>query len=659
MGGMSAEFLLIATIFLVAMTLAVPLTQRLGLGSVLGYLIAGLVLAPVFLALHVDVVTLQHAAEFGVVVMLFLVGLELEPRTLWRMRAGILGLGGSQVVLTTGLIFGFLWLCFDWAWQTNLALSLALALSSTAIALQTLGERGEMGTPAGRRGFSVLLFQDIAVIPILALVPLLAIEAFHKATPGGGGHGGDSHGSTATLDLTAWTQWTPDWMEPIVILAAIIALLIAARYVMRPVLRYVARSHVREIFVGFSIFLVIGSALLMNALGLSAALGAFLAGVMLADSEYRHEIEADLDPIKGLLLGVFFMTVGAALDVGYTAANFPLVLGLVVGLVALKALVLWVLATIQRLPVGERLTFTVLLAQGGEFAFVLLLVYSGLGLVDPQQQTLITAVVSLSMLVTPLLLIVADRLIRPRLAAGAGGEGREMEVEDEGAPVIIAGFGRFGQITGRVLLSQGIRATVLDHDPDHIDFVNRFGSKVFYGDATRLDLLESAGAAKAKLLVIAIDDDKKSVILAQEAKRHFPNLTILARARNRGHVYELLAAGVDDFWRETFYSSTMMAGGALKALGMSEAKTNRILKKFIEHDRKTLREAAAFAGDEEALRAFAMRSREALESLMQSDLDEAEEEGKAKPKGTAQKGKAHADTPPKAAQNQADQNSPA
>ena len=627
---MSPEFLLIATIFLVAMTIAVPLTKKLGLGSVLGYLIAGLVLAPVFLALDVDVVNLQHAAEFGVVVMLFLVGLELEPRALWRLRAGILGLGGSQVLITTALIFGLLWAFSPWYWQTNLAIGLALALSSTAIALQTFGERGEMGTPAGRNGFSVLLFQDIAVIPILALVPLLAIEASHSAAYDdghGGGHGdshGDGHGTS--LDLTAWMGWTPDWAEPFVILGAIIALLIAARYVMRPVLRYVAGSHVREIFVGFSIFLVIGSALLMNALGLSAALGAFLAGVMLADSEYRHEIEADLDPIKGLLLGVFFMTTGAALNIGYTFENIGLVLGLVVGLVALKGAVLWVLATIQGLPIGERLTFTVLLAQGGEFAFVLMLTYSGLGLLTPEQQTLVTAVVSLSMLATPLLLVLADKVIRPRLAAA--GDGREMEVEDEGAPVIIAGFGRFGQIIGRVLLSQGIKATVLDHDPEHIDFVSRFGSKIFYGDATRLDLLESAGAANAKVLVIAIDDPKKSVLLAEEAKRHFPDLTILARARNRGHAYELLAAGVDDFWRETFDSSAMLAGRVLEALGTSPTKTKRVIKKFVEHDRKALHEAAEFVGDEEALRAIALRSREELESLMQSDLEDAEEGAK-------------------------------
>lgn len=629
---MSAEFLLIATIFLLAMAVAVPLSKKLGLGSVLGYLIAGLVLAPVFLALGVDTVSLQHAAEFGVVVMLFLVGLELEPRTLWKMRQDILGLGGAQVALTMGLITLLVWYFGGWSWQTSLAVGAALALSSTAIALQTFGERGEMGAPSGRNGFSVLLFQDIAVIPILALAPLLAAtmgSAAHTDEAGhgdshsdshGGGHGdGHGDGHAAGLDLTVWMDALPDWSLPLIILGAIGGLLAIQRLIMRPTLRYVAGSHVREIFVGFSILLVVSSALLMNALGLSAALGAFLAGVMLADSEYRHEIEADLEPLKGLLLGVFFMTTGANLDLSYVWNHVGLVLGLVMALVALKAAVLWLLATLRGLPTTDRLTFTVLLAQGGEFAFVLLLTYGGLGLVTGEQSTLITAVVSLSMLATPLLLILADRVIRPRLSSG--GNDRVMNVENEGADVIIAGFGRFGQIIGRVLLTQGIKATVLDHDPDHIDFVNRFGSKVFYGDATRLDLLEAAGAGQAKVLVIAIDDDKKSVLLAQEARRHFPNLKILARARNRPHAYELVAAGVDEFWRETFDSSAMLAGRTLEAMGRSAEQAAMIVEKFVAHDRKVLMEAVEHRGDQEALQALALRSRDELERLFEEDAD--------------------------------------
>ena len=622
------------------MAVAVPLSKKLGLGSILGYLIAGLALAPVFLALGVDTVSLQHAAEFGVVVMLFLVGLELAPATLWRMRRDILGMGGGQVVLTAGLIFAGTYYIAGplagWSWQSCLAISLALSLSSTAIALQTFGERGEMGTPAGRKGFGVLLFQDIAVIPILALAPVLAAtlpamtqsgDETHEATRHGDGHGGgEGHGDASAHgpDFTAWMEIFPDWSLPILILGAIAGMMVLQRLIIRPVLRYVAGSHVREIFVGFSILMVMAAALLMSVLGLSAALGAFLAGVVLADSEYRHEIEADLDPIKGLLLGVFFMTTGANLDVAYVLGNFGLVVGLVVALITLKAAVLWALATLDRLPRKQRLTMTVLLAQGGEFAFVLMLTYASLGLVSPDQSSLIIAVASLSMLATPLLLILADRVISPRLAEP--GSDREMGVEDEGAPVIIAGFGRFGQIVGRVLLAQGIPATVLDHDPEHIDFVARFGNKIFYGDASRLDLLEAAGAAKAKVLVIAIDDEKKSVILAEEARRLFPNLTILARARNRRHSHELRAAGVDQFWREMFDSSVLMAGGVLRALGTSERKTNRVLKRFREHDRKTLDEASQFIGDDEALRNLALRNRSELENLMQGDLDEAEEE---------------------------------
>lgn len=420
-----------------------------------------------------------------------------------------------------------------------------------------------MGAPSGRKGFAVLLFQDIAVIPILALAPLLAVTmpaaSDNHDTDHGDSHGdghGDGHGGHGEggLDLTVWMENFPDWSLPIIILGVIGGMLLVQRLLMRPVLRYVAGSYVREIFVAFSILLVVG-----------AALGAFLAGVVLADSEYRHEIEADLEPLKGLLLGVFFMTTGANLDVGYVLGNLPLVLGLVVALVGLKAAVLWVLATLQRLPAGDRLTFTVLLAQGGEFAFVLLLTYGTLGLVSPEQSTLITAVVSLSMLATPLLLILADRVIRPRLAAA--GDDRVMEVE-------------------------------------------------------------AAGAAKAQVLVIAIDDVKKSVLLAEEARRHFPNLKILARARNRRHSHELRAAGVDDFWRETFDSSAFLAGRVLQALGKSERTANRVIKKFMEHDRKTLSEAAALLGDDEALQAYAMRAREELENLMQGDIDEAEEEAK-------------------------------
>ncbi len=624
---MSTEFLLIATVFLVAMTLAVPLSKQIGLGSILGYLVAGLALAPVFFALGVDTVSLQHAAEFGVVVMLFLVGLELAPQTLWRMRHDIIGVGGGQVVLTAGLIFcGIYFLADGWAWQSSLAVALALALSSTAIALQTFGERGEMGLPAGRKGFAVLLFQDIAIIPILALAPLLALTllAQNPAARYDPAHPSahDSHyDHEPGLDLTGWMTLVPDWSLPLIILGTIVLMLAVQRVVVRPALRYVAGSHVREIFVGFSIFMVVGAALLMSALGLSAALGAFLAGVVLADSEYRHEIEADLEPLKGLLLGVFFMTTGANLDLGYVANHLGLVLGLVLALVVLKSLVLYGLATVQRLPMGDRLTFTVLLAQGGEFAFVLLLTYGTLGLVTPEQSTLITAVVSLSMLATPLLLIMADRVLRPRLAAPSG-DRREMAVEDEGAPVLIAGFGRFGQIVGRVLLSQGIKATVLDHDPAHIDFVSRFGTQIFYGDATRLDLLEAAGAGKAKVLVIAIDNPGQAVLLAREARRVFPHLTILARARNRTHAYELIDAGVDSFWRETFSSSAQMAGGVLQALGKSERAANGILKKFTDIDRKNLEEAAQFRGDQEALRALALRNREELESLMQGDVEE-------------------------------------
>lgn len=594
------DLLLGAFIYLAAAVIAALLATRLGLGSVLGYLVAGMVIGPSVLGLiGREGAEVMHFAEFGVVVMLFLVGLELRPATLWALRRPIIGLGGLQVA-ATALALGAGALALGFGWQAALTTGLILAMSSTAIVLQSLSERGLLKTSAGQSCFSVLLFQDIAVIPILALLPLLATVNPQSA-----------HGATLIGDL-------PRWAQTLAVLAAVGAIIVAGRFLTRPLFRLVAATGSREVFVGLALVMVVGIALLMQLVGLSAALGTFLAGVVLADSEYRHELEMDLDPFKGLLLAVFFIAVGAGIDFSLLLHQPLLVAGLVLGFIALKFGIMFLLARLFAMDGPDACRFSFALAQGGEFAFVLISFAAGLGLLDPGQSGLLVAVVALSMAAAPLLMILDARVIQPRFASKPGARGSE-PIEDTGARVIIAGHGRFGITVGRLLQASGIRAVVLDHDAEQIEVVRKFGFRTYYGDASRHDLLEAAGAAEAQALVIAIDEPEKVLQIVETARRHFPQLQIFARARDRVHAYRLINAGVEHVYREVFAASVDLGKQLLVGLGMHPFEAHRAARRFKAHDEDLLRRSARHVDDTQRLIDIARQEREELERVLTSD----------------------------------------
>lgn len=571
-----SDFLLLAFLFLIAGVIAVPLASRAGLGSVLGYLIAGIILAPVLALLHVDVVSIQHFAEFGVVMMLFLVGLELQPKMLWQMRARLLGLGGAQVGLTAGLVAaGGMALGLDW--RMALAVGLILTMSSTAIVLQTLNEKGLMKGDGGQASFAVLLFQDIAVIPILALMPLLAIAA--------PAHHDDGHG--AGLSLVAGL---PGWLAALVTLAAIGAVVAGGAYLTRPVFRFIAAAKMREIFVATALLFVIGIALLMMLVGLSPALGTFLAGVVLANSEYRHELESNIDPFRGLLLGLFFITVGASIDFGLLASEFAQMLGLTLALIVAKAGVLLVLARVFRVQGAQGWLMALGLAQAGEFGFVLIAFALANGVLPADITPRLTLIVTLSMMLTPALFIAWDRLIRPRLDRVPV---READPIHEPARILIAGHGRFGGIVNRILLAAGHETTVLDHSAEQLEALRAFGVRAYYGDATRPDLLHAAGIHEAKMLIVAIDDPDQATALVHYVHHNHPHVHIVARARDRRHVYQLWAAGCRDIIRETFDSSVRAGRSALEALGAHPFEAERLTRAFVTDDRAAMVELAA------------------------------------------------------------------
>lgn len=586
-----------AFIYLAAAVIGVPLAKRLGLGSVLGYLLAGVVIGPFALGLvggegH-DV---MHFAEFGVVMMLFLVGLELRPSVLWQLRRPILGLGGLQVVGTAAAVTAVA-IAVGISWKPALAIGLILAMSSTAIVLQSLAEKGQLSSPGGQSAFSVLLFQDIAVIPILALFPLLADHG-----PGASGVEGGR----------------PGWLQALLVLGAVTALIAGGRYLVRPGFRYLAQTRLREVFTAATLFLVVGIALLMQAVGLSPALGTFLAGVVLAESEYRHELESDIEPFKGLLLGLFFISVGAQIDFAVVGDRPSLIGGLVVAVVAGKLAVLYALGRSFGLDRPARWLLAFSLSQVGEFAFVLLSFgvssrVFGVDLAGP-----LVAVVALSMVTTPLLLIALERAVLPRVTAGV--ERPADEITSHQAPVIIAGFGRFGQITGRLLRASGIAYTVLDLDPNMVEILGRLGFKVHYGDASRPELLHAAGCEHARLFVLAVDDVDVSTKIAEHVRRHYPALPILARARNRPHYYALHRAGVAHIYRETLGSALEMATEALHQLGVRAHTAQRIAAAWRRHDERALADLSKlWGGDEGVYFAQARRSTEEAERLLQAE----------------------------------------
>jgi monovalent cation:proton antiporter-2 (CPA2) family protein len=584
-----------AAVFLAAAVVAVPLSKRLGLGSVLGYLAAGMIIGPQLLNLAGDVDSILHFAEYGVVLLLFIIGLELQPSRLWVLRKSVFGLGTAQVAITGGLLV-LAGRAFGLSWATALIAGFGLAMSSTAFALQILAEKQQLTTHHGRAAFAILLFQDLAVIPLLALLPLLspvAVDAGHSAV------------------LSSMLK----------ALAALGIVVIGGRYLLRPVLRMVAATRIHELFTAMTLLVVISTSLAMEFAGLSLALGAFLAGVLLADSEYRHELEADIEPFKGLLLGLFFIAVGASVNLRLITEQPLIVLVLLAGLLVVKSAVLFALgrATGMRQDSPRQLAIT--LSQGGEFAFVIFTAAAGAQLMTREIVELLVLTVSLSMAATPLLLAAHDRLLAPWL------KGHEEEVpydtiDDAGNPVIIAGFGRVGQIVARILRAKKIGFTALESNAEQVDFVRRFGSKTYYGDPARLELLRAAKADQARLFVLAIEDMEHSLRTAQTVRRYFPDLKIIARARNRQHVYKLMDLGVSVINRETYLSSLDMAEKVLHEIGLGETEAARAVQQFREHDEALLLRNYAYHDDEAKLADLAKQSAQELEELFELDARE-------------------------------------
>ena len=549
-------------LYLGAAVLAVPIAKALGLGAIIGYLTAGIAIGPWGLALVSNVQDILHFAEFGVVLMLFLVGLELQPSRLWSLRRPIFGLGSAQVLGCAAALFALGWLA-GLPWRISLVGALGLALSSTAIALQSLSERNLLRTSSGQAAFSILLFQDVAAIPILALLPLLGAAAV--------GQGAELGASELAV-------------EALKIVGVIGAIVLGGRLLLRPLLRWIAKSKTPEIFTAAALLLVVGIAYLMVLVGLSMALGAFLAGVLLADSEYRRELEADIEPFKGLLLGLFFIAVGMSIDFGVLMRSPWQMAALVLGFLAVKAGVIYGLARAAQIPYQERPVFTLLLAQGGEFAFVVFQAAAGARVLKAETASLLIGAVALSMLLSPLLLVLLDRLLLRRFATLRKAPAAAEISEPQDAPVLIAGFGRYGQIVARVMLAQGVPATVLDHSVEILEVARTFGYRVFYGDATRLDLLRMAGAGQARVLVVAVDDPEQSLKIVALAHKHFPQLAVVARARDLTHWNALRDLGVTNVQRELFESSLLSARSVLELMGLPPAEAQDITQRFRTHN---------------------------------------------------------------------------
>jgi glutathione-regulated potassium-efflux system ancillary protein KefC/glutathione-regulated potassium-efflux system protein KefB len=593
-----------AAIFLSAAVLTVPIFRKLKLGAVLGYLAGGVIIGPWALRLVTNVDNIMHFAELGVVLLLFVIGLELQPSRLWVLRKAVFGMGGAQVALSAaalsaaGLVLGQ-------SWQSALVMGLGLAMSSTAFVLQVLAERNQLTTRHGRSAFAILLFQDIAVIPLLALIPLL---------------------STAP----AVARSASPWLAAAQAVAVIAAVILGGRQLLRPVLRVIAESRIQEIFTAAALLVVIGVALLMVGVGLSMSLGAFLAGVLLADSEYRHELEANIEPFKGLLLGLFFISVGMSADVGRIASEPVTVFAGVALLMGVKAAVLYILGRFTGHTPEASCSLAASLCQGGEFAFVLFALAAGSQVMPRDLVDLLVVVVTLSMAATPLALAAAD-IVGRRLRRQEPAQHYDMIEAQEAQPVIIAGFGRVGQMVGRILLGRGVPITALDIDPNQVETVRQFGRKVYYGDASRLDLLHAAGADQARLFVLAVDDVEKSLLIAETLKKHYPNLKVFARARNRFHAYRLMDIGVDYLIRETQLSSLQLAEELLRAVGTPAWQAKEIVERFKTHDEQLLRIQHAVHHDETQLRQTSKEAMQELEALLQGDRDSAQSDAARRP----------------------------
>ena len=599
------SFLYQAFFYLTAAVLSVPVAKRLGLGSVLGYLIAGALIGPFCLGLvGEEGRDVMHFAEFGVVMMLFLIGLELEPSRFWRLRGPILGLGSLQLGVTS-LVFALVGIAAGLPWQTALAVGLILSLSSTALVLQTLSEKSLLRTDAGQSSFSVLLFQDVAFIPMLAILPLLAIQ-------GASASQGTQH--PAPLDAL------PGWLQTIVVLASVGLIILASKYLLRFVFRFIAATRLREMFTAAALLLVIGIALLMKLVGLSPALGTFLAGMVLANSEYRHELEGDIEPFKGLLLGLFFISVGSSLDFGRIAGDPTMFAALVAALVGLKLVILFLLGRfVCKMGLDQNLLFSFALAQGGEFAFVLFSFASQESIIPPDLTATLVAAVALSMPLTPILLLLNEKLLQPRFGTLETTEADPDEIEEQNQ-VIIAGFGQFGSIVGRLLRANGVGTTVLEYDSDRVEVLRKLGLKVFYGDATRFDLLRAAGAEKAKLLILSIEDHVKVLEIIETSRKHFPDLKILARARGRQEAYELVERGVDRIYRDTLDTSLRMGIDSLSLMGYRTFQAYRAARTFRRYDEDSVRELADMRHDRKEYLSVARQRIQDLEEVLLNEL---------------------------------------
>lgn len=601
---MEDSFLFQAIIYLAAAIICVPIAKKLGMGSVLGYLMAGIIIGPYALEfIGEEGEDIMHFAEFGVVMMLFLIGLELEPAKLWQMRAMITRIGLSQVLITTAVFFGIM-VGFGISWQISLAVSMSLSLSSTAIVLQSLKEKNQLDSAAGKNSFAVLLMQDIAVIPMLAIIPLLVVA--------GESLSGDHHGSPI--------EQFAGWIQTLFVIGAVGLVVLLGRYAFVPLLRIIARTRLRELFVASALLIVVGIAFLMELVGLSPALGTFLAGVVLANSEFKHELESDLDPFKGLLLGLFFIAVGASINFGLIGENAGTVISITLGILLLKTLILFGIGKYAKLSLDQNLIFSIGLSQVGEFSFVTFSFASQLQILDKPTTEMLMAITAISMTITPLLILLNEKLILPRVGT-LEKEDKDADEVNEKNGVIIAGFSHFGSTIGRFLRANGIQATILDNDSDRVDLLRKMGFKVYYGDATRVDLLESAGAHEAKILISAIDSPETNYLLVETIKKHFPNLEMMVRAKNRADAYELMELDVNNIYREHLDSSVRLGKDVLVKLGFRAHTVNRLAQNFIKYDEAALKELVKVKHDQKEYISSVRRTIEMQEALLSSELN--------------------------------------
>ncbi|KKC40967.1 hypothetical protein WH87_02085 [Devosia epidermidihirudinis] len=600
---MENNILLAIFVLLAASVALVPFARALGLGTVLGYLAAGVLIGPYGLRLVSDSESIRQVSEFGIVMMLFLIGLELQPSEIWRMRHKVLGLGVTQVVVTATIIALVIKLT-GLTWGASAIIGLAFAMSSTAIAMQSVGQRDITQTDTGRASLAVLLVQDVSVIPILAAIPLLALGSRLK--------------NEVNIDHVVAAVENPiDWLTPLALLGVFLATLLAGRFLVRPLLNYVARTGLREAFTAVGLALVIGAALITQYVGLSPALGAFVGGVLLADSEYRHELQSNLDPFKGLLLGLFFISVGMSISFTVLVSDPIRIAALVIGLISIKIAVLFALATIFRMHLADRLLLAILLSQAGEFAFVVLQFAQSAGAIADAEHDILSVTVALSMATTPLLLLAFDKLIAPRLDARS--EPRANDTIDSHQKIVILGYGRFGQIVTRMLRAQGFEMTLIDDDPAQIETVRRFGVKVFYGDASRINLLHAAGVDQANLVVIAVGGRQRILDIARNVRRHFPNVVIASRAVDRGHAHELMELGVELFERETFLSAISLGSKVLVQLGVAPNDAHHMAEAFERHDNQLLQDSYEVRADEDAYVGMVRHSMSLLNEAMRGD----------------------------------------